>query len=134
MEVLGPIYMTESSNSILHQATHAVALASLSNGLRSPLIRMEARKLYAKALRETGEAIKDLAQAKSDALLMAILLFSLYESITASKDARTVWTRHINGAVTLVKLRGEEMTMNPTSLHLFRAVRAHMVAAFTALD
>jgi hypothetical protein len=88
---------------------------------------MEARKLYAKGLKDTGEAIRDPEQAKSDELLMAILLFSLYESITSTDGSRTVWTRHINGAVTLVKMRGEKIKSNPTSLHLFRAVRAHMV-------
>ena len=74
-----------------------------------------------------GNAIKDPALARSDEILMAIMLFSLYEAVTSTDDTRSVWTRHINGAVTLLKIRGEEMTKKPTSLHLFRAVRASMV-------
>lgn len=127
IEVLGPMYTNARSTSILHQATHALALASLSNGQKSPLLRVEARRLYGKALRDVGDAIKDPVMARSNEVLMSILLFSLYEAITSSDDSRTVWTRHINGAVTLVKLRGEGIKKDPTSLHLFRAVRASMV-------
>jgi hypothetical protein len=129
VEVLGPMYVKAKADSLLHQATQALALASLSNGRKSPLLRVEARKIYGNALREVGLAIKDPQAAKSDEVLMSILLFSLYEAITSTDESRTVWTRHINGAVTLVKLRGEEQLKNPTSLHLFRAVRASMVGS-----
>jgi len=127
IEVLGPMYTNARANSILHQATHALALASLSNGQKSPLLRVEARKLYGRALRDVGDAIKDPVLARSNEILMSIMLFSLYEAITSTDESRTVWTRHINGAVTLVKLRGESIKKDPTSLHLFRAVRASMV-------
>ena len=127
MEILAPMYMKAMPSSLLHQATRALALAALSNGQKSALIRLEARKLYAKALRETGEAIRDPKQARSNELLMAIMLFSLYETITSSDNTRALWNQHINGAVTLVKMRGESMKSDSTSLHLFRAVRTHMV-------
>ncbi|QDS71715.1 hypothetical protein FKW77_008552 [Venturia effusa] len=129
VEVLGPMYLSAKPDSLLHQATQALALASLSNGRKSPLLRVEARKIYGNALREVGLAIKDPQAARSDEVLMSIMLFSLYEAITSTDESRTVWTRHINGAVTLVKLRGEEQLKNPTSLHLFRAVRASMLTA-----
>jgi hypothetical protein len=128
IEILGPMYVKAKSNSLLHQATQALSLASLSNGRKSPLLRLEARRLYGKALNAVGLAIQDPVAARSDEVLMAILLFSLYEAITSTDESRTVWTRHINGAVTLVKLRGENQLQNPTSLHLFRAVRASMVS------
>jgi hypothetical protein len=131
VEVLGPMYIKAKSDSLLHQATQALALASLSNGRKSPLLRVEARKIYGNALREVGMAIKDPQAARSDEVLMSIMLFSLYEAITSTDESRTVWTRHINGAVTLVKLRGEEQLKNPTSLHLFRAVRASMVCSLS---
>ncbi|KAF2436164.1 hypothetical protein EJ08DRAFT_692049 [Tothia fuscella] len=129
VEILGPMYVKAKADSLLHQATHALALASLSNGRKSPLLRLEARRIYGKALREVGTAIQDPVAAKSDEVLMSIMLFSLYEAITSTDDSRTVWTRHINGAVTLVKLRGEAQLQNETSLHLFRAVRASMLTA-----
>lgn len=129
LEVLLPIYQNASPDSLVHQATHAVALAALSNGFKTKLLRMEAQKLYGKALREVGEAIKDPVKARSDELLISVLLFSLYEAITAGNDARMAWTHHITGAVSLVKLRGEEQLKNPQSLQLFRAVRSSMLTS-----
>lgn len=129
LEVLFPIYQSAAPESLVHQATHAVALASLSNGFKTRILRMEAQKLYGKALREVGEAIKDPVRARSDELLISILLFSLYEAITATGDSRVAWTHHINGAVSLVKLRGEEQLKNPQSRHLFRAVRSSMLTS-----
>jgi hypothetical protein len=38
-----------------------------------------------------------------------------------------IWTRHINGAVTLIKLRGKEQMLDPISRRLFCAVRTLMV-------
>jgi len=129
LEVLYPIYENASSGSLVHKATQAVALASLSNGFKTRVLRMEAQKIYGKALLEVGEAIKDPVIARSDELLMTILLFSLYEAITSSQESRAAWTHHISGAVQLVKLRGEAQLKNPVSLHLFRAVRSAMLTS-----
>jgi len=129
LEVLYPIYQNAPSGSLVHQATQAVALASLSNGFKTRILRLEAQKLYGRALLEVGEAIKDPVKARSDELLISILLFSLYEAITSSQDSRAAWTHHISGAVQLVKLRGEEQLKNPVSLHLFRAVRSSMLTS-----
>jgi hypothetical protein len=129
LEILLPIYQNAPVDSMVHQATGAVALASLSNGFKTRLLRMEAQKLYGKALREVGNAIKDPILSRSDELLMSILLFSLYETITATNESQATWTHHISGAVSLIKLRGEEQLKNPQSLHLFRAVRASMLTS-----
>ena len=129
LEILLPIYQNAPADSLVHQATGAVALASLSNGFKTRFLRMEAQKLYGKALREVGNAIKDPILARSDELLMSILLFSLYETITATNESGAAWTHHISGAVSLVKLRGEDQLKNPQSLHLFRAVRASMLTS-----
>ena len=129
LEILLPIYQNAPVDSLVHQATAAVALASLSNSFKTRLLRMEAQKLYGKALREVGNAIKDPILARSDELLMSILLFSLYETITATNESGAAWTHHISGAVSLVKLRGKDQLKNPQSLHLFRAVRASMLTS-----
>ena len=129
LEILLPIYQNAPMDSLVHQATDAVAMASLSNGFKTRLLRLEAQNLYGKALREVGNAIKDPILARSDELLISILLFSLYEAITATDESRASWTQHISGAVSLIKLRGEEQLKNPQSLHLFRAVRASMLTS-----
>jgi len=37
------------------------------------------------------------------------------------------WANHVDGAIALTKLRGEEQFKNPTSRAVFRAVRTLMV-------
>ena len=60
-------------------------------------------------------------------MLMSILLFALYEQVTGSYSSRTAWTRHTIGAVSLVKLRGQDQMLDPISRRLFCAVRTSMV-------
>jgi hypothetical protein len=127
LEALPPMYKQSSPNSLLHKAVYAVSLGALSNARKSTPLRVEARREYGTALQELGVAIKSPSSATSDETLMSILLFALYEQITWSYSSRTAWTRHINGAVTLVKLRGQNQMENITSRRLFRAVRTLMV-------
>ena len=63
----------------------------------------------------------------SDATLLSILLFALYESITSSEHSVSAWARHIEGAVAIVKARGVKQFDDPQSLLLFRAVRTQML-------
>jgi Fungal specific transcription factor domain len=79
VELLFPMYMDSAEDSVLRQATSAVALATLSNSYRARELRMEAHRAYGKALRAVSPLINDPVMARSDELLMSILLFSLYE-------------------------------------------------------
>jgi hypothetical protein len=79
LEILAQMYESSRPSSLLHKATYAVALGSMSNALKSRPMRCEARRTYGKALQELGVAIRNPNTAASDELLMAVLLFSLYE-------------------------------------------------------
>jgi hypothetical protein len=133
LEALPSMYQKSSASSLLHKAVNALALGTLSNARMSTPLRCEARREYGKALQELGVAIKSVSLATSDETLMSILLFAVYEQITWSYPSRTAWTRHVNGAVTLVKLRGQSQMANPLSKRLFRAVRTLMVGNFHSL-
>jgi len=133
LELLPDMYDATSPSSLLHKATYAVALGSMSNTLKSRPLRCEARRTYGKALQELGVAIRTQSTARSDELLMAVLLFSLYEQITLNLSAKTAWTSHVHGAVSLIKLRGKGKFMTPRSTALFRAVRTVMVRSLDFL-
>ena len=45
-----------------------------------------------------------------------------------------MWTQHINGAIALVKVRGQQQLKDSLSLALFRAVRASMLASSILQD
>ncbi|KAF2670717.1 hypothetical protein BT63DRAFT_438337 [Microthyrium microscopicum] len=129
LELLTDMYDEAGPSSLLHKATYALSLGCMSNAYKSQALRQEARKAYGRALQELGMAIQDPLRATSDEVLMTILLFSLYEQITVNLKAKTQWTGHINGAVTLVKLRSSDQFSNPRSAALFRAVRTVMLTA-----
>lgn len=61
----------------------------------------------------------------TDETLLSILLFSVYESTTSSHIDN--WSKHIQGAVSLVKSRGMAQFDNPQSLLLFRSTRIQML-------
>jgi len=44
-------------------------------------------------------------------------------------DTITAWGNHVDGAVTLTKMRGLEQFKDPMSHNVFRAVRTMMVSA-----
>jgi hypothetical protein len=83
----------------------------------------QAKRMYAKALTETNAALSSPATATSDAVLVSVLLLSLYETIVWS-DAGTPdnWTTHTRGALALIKLRGKEQLDTPVGRQLFTQV------------
>ena len=114
-------------NSALYLATEAVAISVIANWPGRKHLQQLAARLYGKALAATQKAIQDLKHATSDATLLAILLFSLYESITSSEHSVSAWAKHIDGAVAIVKARGVKQFEDRQSLSLFRAVRTQML-------
>lgn len=160
LDHLVPMYLDAPPDSLLQKATHAAALAALSNLRETPELLVSARREYGRAIRDVEKALNDPVAAKSDEVLMSVLLFAFYEvrtrthlsmrsessspptsththsadstktvtlTGTSSTRSKLSWAYHINGAVSLIKMRGEEQLHNPRSLQLFRAVRAFMV-------
>jgi hypothetical protein len=129
-EILHDFYNSAGSSSLLHQATHAVSLASYSNYHKSEALRAEGRKTYGKALQRLNSSIQDPKVVSSDETLMSVLLFAFYEQVTYHASTKTIWTRHVNGAAAIVGMRGQSQFDSPQSLQLFRAVRTLMVRFF----
>ncbi|KAF2403593.1 hypothetical protein EJ06DRAFT_527201 [Trichodelitschia bisporula] len=130
LAILAPMYVSARPGGVLHGATHALALAMVANGRKNSAMRGEAREVYGAALRALSRAINaGEGEEAGNEVLMAIMLFSLYEEVTSTEKSRAAWMRHIDGAVALVKLRGVEVLRERESRHLFRAVRASMLTA-----
>lgn len=80
LEYLIPMYNRSVKDSSLQLITHAVALSSLSNYPGNVALKVHASRMYGKALMAINDAVKDPTQRTSDATLLAILMFSLYEA------------------------------------------------------
>lgn len=122
LQVAAPLVGSAKDDSALSLATEAVAMAVMAKTPDNERLNQYAAHLYGRALAATQQAMQDPAQATSDETLLAILLFALYESIVSSEHSTAAWTKHIDGAVAIVRARGVEQFETPQSLGLFRAV------------
>ncbi|KAL1613359.1 hypothetical protein SLS54_010690 [Diplodia seriata] len=126
-DLIVPYYNSTPASSTFHLATHAVSLAVLGNYPgRAPLLR-EAARFYGQALQKAQQTLQDPVKARSDETLLTIMLFVLYEAMHSTNDSISAWAHHIDGAVTLAKLRGPQQLQSESSRKLFQAVRALML-------
>ncbi|KAL2184774.1 hypothetical protein L209DRAFT_755631 [Thermothelomyces heterothallicus CBS 203.75] len=132
MEYLVPLMDAEPPESALRYAFNACAFALLGNRARADGVDLAQLSLreHTLALAQTHKALGHPALASTDSTLAAILMLSLYESITAYKESRALaWRSHIDGAVHIVKTRGRaEMCRTRIGNLLFTAVRQHLVS------
>ncbi|CAA9957188.1 C6 finger domain protein [Pyrenophora teres f. maculata] len=129
LEYLVPLYNRARPNSVLHLATTAVALAACGQYPGRHELLREAVSTYGKAIKKLNEDLKHPAKAKSNETVLAILMFSLYETIMSTDDTIAAWGNHVDGAVALTKLRGMEQFKDPMSHAIFRAVRTMMITS-----
>lgn len=127
LEVAVPMFDRAKEDSPLYLATAAVAISVIANWPGRKHLAQLAARLYGRALSVTQKAIQDPKHSTSDATLLTVLLFSLYESITSTDHSVTAWAKHIDGAVAIAKVRGVKQFEHPQSLLLFRAVRTQML-------
>ena len=79
------------------------------------------------AVSRLKKAIADPLGARSDATLLSVLLLGFFETIAGDKESHALYQHHTNGAIALVKLRGEEILHEPLSVRLFNTVRLQML-------
>ncbi|EUC49845.1 hypothetical protein COCMIDRAFT_83594 [Bipolaris oryzae ATCC 44560] len=129
LEYLVPLYNRARPSSVLHLATDAVAMATCGQYPGRHRLLREAVSTYGKAIKKLHEDLRDPKMSKSDETVLAILMFSLYETIMSTDDTIRAWGNHVDGAVALTKLRGTEQFNDPMSHAIFRAVRTMMITS-----
>ena len=88
---------------------------------------VSARRHHYLAVSRLKKAIADPIGARSDATLLSVLLLGFFETITCDGNSEALYQHHTNGAIALVKLRGEEILHEPVSVRLFNTVRVQML-------
>jgi hypothetical protein len=126
LDLLAPMYEKTSTNSPLSMATEALAVRTAANFPGGKHLLHHAESLYGRALKAVQRAIQEPSQATKDETLLSILLFSIYESTTTSNIDN--WSKHIKGAVSIVRSRGPAQFDDTESLLLFRSTRTQMLA------
>jgi len=79
LEYLLPLYSSSQPDSHLSVAVSAVSMVAFANRFNAQLLLPQARRIYVKAISLVNAALRDPVEVKTDATLMSVLLFSLYE-------------------------------------------------------
>lgn len=130
---LTKLHQTSPGDSGLSHVLQATSLASLSIETNRKELMYTARQAYTTALKNTKEALQSSISSRKDETLAAVLLLALFETLTYEGHlSLNYWNAHINGAMSLIALRGPELFESPLGLQLFCQLginlRLHCVA------
>ncbi|KAL9017683.1 MAG: hypothetical protein Q9185_005017 [Variospora sp. 1 TL-2023] len=130
---LQTFYLPTCKDEHLSRSVDAVALAYLNYQRQSPSAEEEARQHYVSAIACTSAALRSPDEAKQDSTILAILLLDLYEKIT-NKDPTFygAWAAHLSGALTLVKLRGDQQFQEPSIVRMLMRLSTNLLISCVA--
>ncbi|KAF2494651.1 hypothetical protein BU16DRAFT_44664 [Lophium mytilinum] len=116
-------------------AIEAVSLAYLWHQVNSDTALANARERYVLALRMTTKILKSPKEATKEATLLASLLLDLFEKITDIEPRNTKsWTSHVDGALSLVKLRGLEQFQNRSDIDILLRLSSNSLMSCLCSD
>ncbi|KAH6678204.1 putative C6 transcription factor [Halenospora varia] len=102
-------YNPADAPDFLKTTIDAVSLAYLASKVYSEAVVRAAKEKYVSALSLTTKALRSPDTARKDSALLTSLLLDLFEKIMNEElrnGNNNAWTNHVDGALTLVKLRG----------------------------
>lgn len=127
-DLVDNICKQESPEEHLLASMNAVGLATLSNAVHAPELMVRARRDYVHALQMTNLALRSPVEAKKDSTLFAVMILGIFETITGNNErSLAAWTEHINGAATLVKLRGTAQLQTVVGQRMFLQVTSNLM-------
>jgi hypothetical protein len=142
----GIIYKRATEPGYLANLIHAVGLSGLSYMRNAPALTDAATQAFSRALRGICAALLEPSEASSDQMLVAVMLLALYEvshlshagqlddSINLKQTATfnpsanlSSWSRHVDGALALIQLRGAGQLRNRIGRSIFLHLRTEIV-------
>lgn len=116
-------------------AIRAVGLAGLASTTGAGSIMRKARSSYAEAIERVNVALVDSRVARNDSAIFAVMVLGLFESITCSGDeSLAAWKCHINGAASLLMLRGTSQFRTKQGLQIFGEAVSHVLTLCSRYD
>ena len=116
----------------LQASISAASLAALSTRRNSRSLHLQAQEYYSVALRSVNSAIQDPTNVHSDDTIAAVLCMAFYESLTSMDLAG--FYHHIQGAVTIAKVRGKSMVRNAMALQFLKLIMTELVSTACTPD
>ncbi|CAI7636950.1 unnamed protein product [Penicillium glandicola] len=113
---------------LAHVAIRAVGLAGLASTTGADSVMRKARSSYAEAIERVNMALANSRVAGNDSTIFAVMVLGLFESITCSGDeSLEAWKCHINGAASLLMLRGISQFRTRQGLQIFGEAVSHVL-------
>ena len=134
-DVLESLYGRSPRNKHLAASVDAVSLAFFSFQFHCSKASRIARVRYLYALPLLNEALEWPNTAKSNSMLLAVLLLDLFEKITNKNPLSAVsWMSHVNGALALVRLRENKPFHTHTDLRLSIRLSTNLLISCVAAN
>lgn len=110
----------EVGNGCLMAAVKALGTAGAVRRIgRSRALEAEAQKQYVNAIQKTNNALQNPIDRTRDSTLLAITILGIFESVSGFQRNLDSWREHVNGAASLLQLRGGEQFKTQTGCRLF---------------
>jgi hypothetical protein len=110
----------------LSLCTQAVGLAGLSKAVRSTKLENHARKIYILALNSINAALASPVLSRLDTTMSAVLLLDEFERLIPYPTRQSnAWSRHLEGAAALMKVRGPDQFQTKIGLEMFAQMSSH---------
>ncbi|KXS97830.1 hypothetical protein AC578_10527 [Pseudocercospora eumusae] len=110
----------EDGNGCLLAAIKALGTAGVIKRTGAgPSADPEARKHYLTALQLTNSALRSQEDVKRDSTLLAIVILGIFEAVSGFQKSLDTWRDHVNGAASLLQLRGRDQFNTQTGCRLY---------------
>lgn len=96
----------------------ALGIAGISNLYLDSSLKREATRWYLNAIKMANTAISSPKEIKADTTLMTVNLLSIFEA-TFNENSLAGWSNHVDGAASLVKLRGMDQFATPAGRRMY---------------
>ncbi|KIW18453.1 hypothetical protein PV08_02741 [Exophiala spinifera] len=125
---LGQLYSGATSSGLIRTVIEAVGLSALFNVSLDLGVQIKSSEQYSKTLAALKLALDDPEQAKSDDTLLAITLLILFEMLNFRTWQRhRFWEAHVNAALALLELRGQDQFQRQRGGQLYIQVRSQIL-------
>ena len=130
---LQSFYSIASPQACLSTSVDAVSLAFFSHWANYPLALDNAKRKYVSALQLVNDAIQTPHLVSRDATLLAAMLLDLFEKMTnRSPKSDGAWVSHVNGAFSLIQLRGHGQFLRPIGLQMLLRLCTNLLISCVA--
>lgn len=113
------ILSREDGNDLLEGAILALGFSGLAHTTRQGDLMARSVMMYTRTMERVNRALTDPQAARRDSTIATVLILSLYDFGKSSLEG---WKLHIEGATSLLTLRGKSQFSHPIGLQIFKDV------------